>query len=144
MSFAEILVIAVVALVIVGPERLPDAIRTGMLWFGRIKRTINETKTEFENQLGVDEIRRELHNEQVMKSLKALEETQEAAKEKADEFESYLQQEVKRIEDSIDDPVHHDIDPNADSNEGIDQVEKPPRDQQHEHQDTLPSPHSNP
>jgi len=61
MSFAEILVIAVVALVIVGPERLPDAIRTGMLWFGRIKRTINDTKTEFENQIGVFRFGRSSH-----------------------------------------------------------------------------------
>jgi len=129
MSFAEILVIAVVALVIVGPERLPDAIRTGMLWFGRIKRTINDTKTEFENQIGVDEIRRELHNEQVMKSLKAFEEKQGLVKDKAKEIESHLQEEVKRIEDSIDDPVHHDHDPNE-----ISDTEQP---------DSRPPPHSN-
>lgn len=113
MSFAEILVIAVVALVVVGPERLPDALRTGMLWFGRVKRAINDTKTEFEQQLGVDEIRRELHNEQVLKSLKALEESHGKVAEHTESIEEQLQKEIKKIEDSIDDPVPHDTDPNA-------------------------------
>ena len=112
MSFAEILVIAVVALVIVGPERLPDAVRKGMLWFGRIKRTINETKTEFEQQLGVDEIRRELHNEQVLKSLKALESSQKEFNKEVNTIDHAVQKQVKQIEASIDDPVHHDTPPN--------------------------------
>ena len=111
MSFAEILVIAVVALVIVGPERLPDAVRKGMLWFGRIKRTINEAKTEFEQQLGVDEIRRELHNEQVLKSLQALESSQKEFNKEVNAIGHAVQKQVKQIEASIDDPVHHDTPP---------------------------------
>jgi len=112
MSFAEILVIAVVALVIVGPERLPETIKSGMLWFGRIKRTINDTKTEFEQQLGMDEVRRELHNEQVLKSLKKLEQTQKDIETNVEKFDDKIAEEIKRIEDSIDDPVPHDTDPN--------------------------------
>lgn len=113
MSFAEILVIAVVALLVVGPERLPETLRSGMLWFGRVKRAINDTKTEFEQQLGVDEIRRELHNEQVLKSLKALENAQKDIEDNVDSFDDKLAKEIKRIEDSIDEPVPHDNDPNA-------------------------------
>lgn len=108
MSFAEILVIAVVALFIVGPEKLPETIRNGMLWFGRVKRAINNTKAEFEQQLGVDEVRRELHNEQVLKSLKVLESTQRTLDKEADVIEGQLQDQIKKIEDGIDDPVHHD------------------------------------
>ena len=71
-GFFELLVIAVVGLVVIGPERLPGAVRSGALWWGRFKRSIQETRSELEKQLGADEIRRELHNEDVMRSLEAL------------------------------------------------------------------------
>ncbi len=108
MSFWELLVIVVVGLLVVGPERLPDALRSGMLWFGRLKRSINDTRSEFEQQLGMDEIRRELHNEQVMKSLKALEEAQRDLARDVDEADDALKAQIKAIEDSIDEPVPHD------------------------------------
>lgn len=113
MGFWELLVILIVALVVVGPERMPEAVRSGLLWFGRIKRTINDTKTEFEQQLGVDEIRRELHNEQVLKSLKALEQAQQSTQEQAESIDESLRAEIKKIEDSIDEPVPHEADPNS-------------------------------
>ncbi len=72
MGFAELFVIAIVGLLVIGPEKLPETIKTGMVWFGRIKRVLNDTRSEFEHQLGVDDIRREIHNEEVMASLDAL------------------------------------------------------------------------
>jgi sec-independent protein translocase protein TatB len=69
-SFFELLVVGVVALIVIGPERLPGAIRTGALWIGRIKRSLAETRRELEKQIGADEIRRELHNEQVLHKMK--------------------------------------------------------------------------
>jgi sec-independent protein translocase protein TatB len=113
MSFFELLVIAVVGLLVIGPERLPETIRTGMLWLGRIKRTINDTKQEFEQQLGVDEIRRELHNEQIMASLKAVEDAQNQTADALNPIDEALKNQIKEIENSIDDPVPHDDDPNA-------------------------------
>lgn len=71
-GFFELLLIAFVGLVVIGPERLPATIRTCALWLGRIKRTISETRQEVEKQLGADEIRRELHNEQVMRNLEKM------------------------------------------------------------------------
>lgn len=85
MGFAELFVIAVVGMIVIGPDKLPEAIKTGMRWFGRVKRLINQTRSEFEDQLGVDEIRRELHNEQVLESLKALKIAKEEAEAKARE-----------------------------------------------------------
>jgi len=61
MGFSELLLIAVVALVVIGPERLPGAIRTGSVWLGKIKRSYNEIKREVEL---------ELHNNEVMENLK--------------------------------------------------------------------------
>lgn len=66
-GFLELMVIAIVGLFVIGPERLPTTIRTVALWVGRIKRNLLETRREIEQQLGADDIRRELHNEQVMR-----------------------------------------------------------------------------
>lgn len=65
-SFIELLVIFVVALLVLGPEKLPGAVRTGALWFGRAKRSFNKAKAEIEQQLNADEIRRQLHNESIL------------------------------------------------------------------------------
>lgn len=108
MSIWELLIVVIVGLLVIGPERLPGALRSGMLWFSRIKRTINDARTEFEQQLGVDEIRRELHNERVLESLRELEATQDRIKHTFNHMEDDLQQEIKHIENSIDDPVPHD------------------------------------
>lgn len=66
MGFFEILLIAVVTLLVVGPERMPEAVRTLALTVGRIKRSFDSAKSEIEKQVGADEIRRQLHNEAVM------------------------------------------------------------------------------
>lgn len=68
-GFSEIIVCAVVALVVIGPERMPEAVRTVGLWIGRLKRSLRETRSEIERQIGVDDIRRQLHNEDIMRSL---------------------------------------------------------------------------
>ncbi|MFT5082280.1 MAG: sec-independent protein translocase protein TatB [Lentisphaeria bacterium] len=84
MGFAELVVIAIVGLLVVGPERLPHALKSGMKWMAKIKHLINQTKSEFEQQLGVDDIRREIHNEQVLASLEQLKASRETlAKEAA-------------------------------------------------------------
>ena len=70
----ELLVVGGVGLIVIGPERLPGAIRTGALWLGRIKRSVLETRREIEQSIGADEIRRELRNEEIMASLEKLKE----------------------------------------------------------------------
>lgn len=70
----ELLVVGGVGLVVIGPDKLPGAIRTGALWIGRIKRSIGDTRREIEQHIGADEIRRELRNEEIMASLEKLRE----------------------------------------------------------------------
>ena len=60
-GFAELIIIAIVGLLVIGPERLPGAIRTGSAWLGRIKRGFNDIKRE---------VQQELHNDAVMQELK--------------------------------------------------------------------------
>ncbi|MBV2133527.1 Sec-independent protein translocase protein TatB [Pseudomonas sp. MAP12] len=65
-GFSELLLVGLVALLVFGPERLPAAARTAGLWVGRLKRSFNAIKTEVEREIGADEIRRQLHNEQIL------------------------------------------------------------------------------
>lgn len=60
-GFAELVVIAIVGLLVIGPERLPGAIRTGALWVNRLRRGFNEIKME---------VQQELHNDSVMQDLR--------------------------------------------------------------------------
>jgi sec-independent protein translocase protein TatB len=81
-SFFELLVIGVVALIVIGPERLPGTVRTCALWIGRIKRSLMETRRELEKHIGADEIRRELHNEQVLYNLEKMKDTRQELEER--------------------------------------------------------------
>ena len=62
----EILLILIVALIVIGPDKLPSTIRTASLWIGRFRRSFYKVKAEVERELNTDEIRRQLHNESVM------------------------------------------------------------------------------
>ncbi len=57
-GFWELVLIGVVALVVLGPERLPTAARTAGLLIGKLRRTVYDVKSEIERELQVDEIRR--------------------------------------------------------------------------------------
>ncbi|MCO8167616.1 Sec-independent protein translocase protein TatB [Pseudomonas sp. 21LCFQ02] len=65
-SFSELLLVGLVALLVLGPERLPGAARTAGLWIGRLRRSFNAIKQEVEREIGADEIRRQLHNEHIL------------------------------------------------------------------------------
>jgi sec-independent protein translocase protein TatB len=68
-GFTELLVCLIVALVVIGPEQLPGAVRAAGLWIGRLKRSLRDTRNEIERQIGADDIRRQLHNEEVMQNI---------------------------------------------------------------------------
>ncbi len=68
-GFSEIMVVAMISLVIMGPERLPETVRTITLWLGRLRQFISSARSELEGEVGVDEIRRQLRNEKIMRDL---------------------------------------------------------------------------
>ena len=70
----ELLLITVVALLVIGPERLPETLRTLGLWLGRLRRSFFAVKAEIEKEIGMDEIKRQLHNESIMAEMKRIEE----------------------------------------------------------------------
>ena len=60
-GFAELIIIAVVSLLVIGPERLPGTVRTVSAWMARLRRGFNEIKQE---------VQQELHNDEVMQELR--------------------------------------------------------------------------
>ncbi len=65
-GFSEILMVALVTLLVFGPDRLPGAARTAGLWIGRMRRYASHIKSEVEREVGADQIRWQLHNERIM------------------------------------------------------------------------------
>lgn len=57
-SFFELVVIGVVALIVIGPERMPKVARAAGLLFGRAQRYVSEVKADINNQLKLDELRK--------------------------------------------------------------------------------------
>jgi sec-independent protein translocase protein TatB len=57
-GFSEIVVIAVVALVVLGPEKLPKTARTLGHLFGRLQRYVNDVKGDIRRELELDELRK--------------------------------------------------------------------------------------
>jgi sec-independent protein translocase protein TatB len=71
-GFSEIVVLALVALVVLGPDKLREGVRTGALWLGRFRRAYSHIKEEIEREINADEIKEQLHNEAVMADLKKI------------------------------------------------------------------------
>ncbi|MEO6137593.1 MAG: Sec-independent protein translocase protein TatB [Luteimonas sp.] len=63
-GFSELMVIAVVALLVLGPERLPKAARFAGLWVRRARAQWNSVKAEFERDIADDELKRTLRETQ--------------------------------------------------------------------------------
>ena len=57
-GFSELMVIAVVALIVIGPERLPKAARTLGHLFGRLQRYVNDVKADINREIELDELRK--------------------------------------------------------------------------------------
>ncbi len=58
MGFSEIMVIGVVALIVIGPERLPKVARTVGLLLGRVQRYVATVKSDLSQEMQLDELRR--------------------------------------------------------------------------------------
>ena len=72
-GFPELILIAIVGLLVIGPERLPEALSTLGLWLGRMRRSFLSVKAEIEKEIGMDEVKRQLHNEAIMDEMKRIE-----------------------------------------------------------------------
>ena len=72
-GFLELVIVSVVGLLVLGPERLPVAIRTVTLYVNKIRNSVASVRADIERELKADEIRQELHNQSVMQELRKAE-----------------------------------------------------------------------
>lgn len=94
-TFTEIALIGVVSLVVLGPEKMPGAVRSAALMIGRLKRTFSVLKDEIEKEIGADDIRRQLRNEEIMERFK---ETQQQIQNTVDDV-NRTAEEIQRSAD---------------------------------------------
>jgi sec-independent protein translocase protein TatB len=84
-GFSELLVIAVVALIVIGPERLPKVARTIGHLIGRMQRYVNDVKADIAREMELDELK---------KLRSSMEET-------ARSFEQSVQKEIRETESEL-------------------------------------------
>ncbi len=84
-GFSELMIIAVVGLIVIGPERLPRVARTLGHLFGRMQRYVTEIKADINREVELDELRK----------------LQSSMKEAAQEIEESVSKQVNFIEDEV-------------------------------------------
>lgn len=88
-GFSELLVIGVVALVVIGPERLPGVARTLGHLLGRAQRYVNDVKADINREMQLDELKK----------------LQSQVTDSARELESSVRQELDAAKSAIESPV---------------------------------------
>lgn len=78
-GFWELTVIAVVALIVIGPERLPKVARTAGLWVGRMRGFVLSVKADIDKELRAEELRKIVEEQAKSAGVhEIIEETQES------------------------------------------------------------------
>ncbi len=62
-GFSELLLFGVIALIVLGPEKLPQAARTAGQWYAKIRRTVSNLQSEIEAELDLAETRQQMKEE---------------------------------------------------------------------------------
>lgn len=57
-GFSELMIIALVALIVIGPERLPKVARTAGHLLGRLQRYVNDVKSDINREMQLDELKK--------------------------------------------------------------------------------------
>jgi sec-independent protein translocase protein TatB len=92
-SFSELMVIGVIALIVIGPERLPKVARTVGHLMGRAQRYVNDIKTDIKREIELDELR---------KFKSEMEETAQTMHGSLRETSASLMEPVEQMRDELD------------------------------------------
>ncbi len=84
-GFGELLLIAVVALLVLGPERLPGAARTAGRVIGKLRRSWTDVRDEVARELEAEDLKRRM-NEAVMQGRHAAEDLDQGVRRQVDEI----------------------------------------------------------
>ena len=95
-GFTEVMVIAVIALLVIGPERLPEVAAKVGGWIGKMKAFISTTKADIEREFQASEMRDILSEQK-----KEIEELRQMVSETQDDFRSNVDDAKGLFEDNI-------------------------------------------
>jgi len=84
-GFTELMVIGVVALIVIGPERLPRVARTAGALLGRLQRYVAEVKADINREVELDELRK----------------MKDSVQQAASEFESSMNEDLRKAESDL-------------------------------------------
>lgn len=101
----EIFLILCIALIVLGPKQLPQLARTLGLWIGRLRRSFNSFKQDIEREVGMDDVRRQLHNEQIMAEMKDLEDTSNTIHQEVESSFQIPSSKSPKSNDTLPDPL---------------------------------------
>jgi sec-independent protein translocase protein TatB len=96
-GFSELLLLAVVALVVLGPEKLPHAARMTGAWVGRIRRTVLGIQAEIEKEVAAQEMR-----DRIQKEVERLKSTEVAVNQELHAVENSIRQTVVDASNTVD------------------------------------------
>ena len=68
-GFLEIAIILILGLIIIGPKRLPDLIKTILKFYKKVQKQISNLKNDHEEDIGTEEIKKDVFNEMRMEEL---------------------------------------------------------------------------
>ncbi|TNC81618.1 MAG: twin-arginine translocase subunit TatB [Oleiphilus sp.] len=90
-GFLELVIIAVIGLLVLGPERLPVAARKAGRWVGKARRMVNQFSSEIDRQIEAEELREQLKAQgeslNIEEDIKKIQSTVNEALHQAEEFE---------------------------------------------------------
>lgn len=114
MGFAEILLIAVIGLIVIGPKRMPEAVKVLGYWLGKLRRSVHKARQDMEREFGLDDIRRDLHNETLLAQLeqerKSIQQSLSLEPAQTTQPETESEQEVMQAFDDFDEEFGTDED----------------------------------
>lgn len=84
-GFSELLVIGLVALVVIGPERLPKVARTAGQWLGKLNRYVSQVKQDIDRDIKLEELRK----------------MQQEMRETAQKYEILASQTAREVEETV-------------------------------------------
>ncbi len=84
-AFTELLVIGLVALIVIGPERLPKVARTAGQWLGRLNRYVSQVKQDIDRDIKLEELRK----------------MQQEMRETAQKYELLAGQTAREVEETV-------------------------------------------
>ena len=107
-SSGELFFIAIIALIVLGPERLPKVTRMAGMWVRRARNQWNSVKDELERELAAEELKRSLHDAQ-----SALQDTEQRIRDSGAE----ARREFEQMRASVQEPDGSDATPTTTSEE---------------------------